>query len=57
MRNKLFKSQKIKTLSDQLKFITSLRIRDFLPETPQLPNTLPAKPWVKIVMFWLQNTV
>ena len=36
MRNKLFKSQKIKTLSDQLKFITSLRIRDFLPETPSI---------------------
>ena len=36
MRNKLFKSQKIKTMGDQLKFITSLRIRDFLPETPSI---------------------
>ena len=36
MRNKLFKSQKIKTMGDQLKFITTLRIRDFLPETPSI---------------------
>ena len=36
MRNKLFRSQKIKTFGDQLKFIASLRIRDFLPETPSI---------------------
>jgi acetyl-CoA acyltransferase len=36
MRKKLFNAQKIKSFSDQLKFIASLRFRDFLPEKPSI---------------------
>ena len=34
MRKKLFKAQKLKTMGDNLKFLTSLRISDFVPERP-----------------------
>jgi len=34
MRKKLFYAQKLKTLGDNLKFITSLRLSDFKPEQP-----------------------
>jgi acetyl-CoA acyltransferase len=34
MRKKLFYAQKLKTLSDNIKFITSLRLSDFKPEQP-----------------------
>lgn len=34
MRKKLFKAQKLKTLGDNLKFLTSLRFSDFVPERP-----------------------
>ncbi|MDW3649302.1 MAG: acetyl-CoA C-acyltransferase [Bacteroidia bacterium] len=36
MRKKLFKAQRIKTLGDNLKFLTSLRFSDFVPERPQV---------------------
>ena len=36
MRKKLFKAQKLKSIKDQLKFISSLRIKDFLPEKPTI---------------------
>ena len=36
MRKKLFKAQRIKTLGDNLKFLTSLRLSDFVPERPQV---------------------
>lgn len=34
MRKKLFKAQRIKTMGDNLKFLTSLRFSDFVPERP-----------------------
>ncbi len=34
MRKKLFMAQKIKTMGDNLKFLTSLRFADFVPERP-----------------------
>ncbi|MEE9373467.1 MAG: acetyl-CoA C-acyltransferase [Saprospiraceae bacterium] len=34
MRKKLFKAQKLKTIGDNLKFLTSLRFSDFVPERP-----------------------
>ena len=34
MRKKLFKAQKLKTMGDNLKFLTSLRFSDFVPERP-----------------------
>ena len=34
MRKKLFKAQKLKTMGDKLKFVTSLRPNDFMPERP-----------------------
>ena len=34
MRKKLFRAQRIKTLADNLKFLTSLRFSDFVPERP-----------------------
>ena len=34
MRKKLFKAQKLKTMGDNLKFISSLRPSDFVPERP-----------------------
>ncbi|MDG2449814.1 MAG: acetyl-CoA C-acyltransferase [Saprospiraceae bacterium] len=34
MRKKLFMAQKLKTLGDNLKFVSSLRISDFVPERP-----------------------
>ena len=36
MRKKLFKAQKLKTLVDNLKFATTLRPKDFMPEKPQV---------------------
>ncbi|MGB1120565.1 MAG: acetyl-CoA C-acyltransferase [Saprospiraceae bacterium] len=36
MRKKLFKAQRNKTLGDNLKFISSLRISDFVPEAPKV---------------------
>jgi acetyl-CoA acyltransferase len=36
MRTKLFNAQKIRSFSDQLKFIFSLRPKDFLPEKPAI---------------------
>ncbi len=36
MRKKLFHAQRLKTLGDQLKFLTSLRLSDFVPERPQV---------------------
>jgi acetyl-CoA acetyltransferase family protein len=36
MRKKLFNAQKIKGLGDQLRFLASLRFRDFLPERPAI---------------------
>ena len=36
MRKKLFKAQKLKSIKDKLKFISSLRIKDFLPEKPTI---------------------
>ena len=36
MRKKLFNAQKIRTFKDQLKFIGSLRPKDFLPEKPSI---------------------
>jgi len=36
MRKKLFKAQRLKTMMDNLKFITSLRPSDFFPERPQV---------------------
>ena len=36
MRKKLFQAQKLKTIKDQLKFISSLRPKDFLPEKPSI---------------------
>lgn len=36
MRKKLFKAQRIKTFGDQLKFVFSLRFKDFLPERPKV---------------------
>ena len=36
MRKKLFNAQKIKSFSDQLKFIGSLRFKDFFPERPSI---------------------
>jgi len=34
MRKKLFHAQRLKTMGDNLKFLTSLRISDFVPERP-----------------------
>lgn len=34
MRKKLFNAQRLKTMGDNIKFITSLRISDFIPERP-----------------------
>ena len=34
MRKKLFKAQRIKTFADNLKFLSSLRFTDFVPERP-----------------------
>lgn len=34
MRKKLFNAQRLKTIGDNLKFLTSLRFSDFIPETP-----------------------
>ena len=34
MRKKLFKAQRLKTIGDNLKFVTSLRPSDFVPERP-----------------------
>ncbi len=34
MRQKLFKAQKIKGIGDQLKFLSSLRFKDFVPQRP-----------------------
>lgn len=34
MRKKLFMAQKLKTMGDNLKFLTSLRLSDFIPERP-----------------------
>ncbi|NQW27373.1 MAG: acetyl-CoA C-acyltransferase [Flammeovirgaceae bacterium] len=34
MRKKLFQAQRIRTMGDQLKFISSLRLSDFFPEKP-----------------------
>ena len=34
MRKKLFKAQKLKTMGDNVKFVTSLRLSDFVPERP-----------------------
>ena len=34
MRKKLFRAQRIKTLGDNLKFLSSLRFSDFVPERP-----------------------
>ncbi|MCB0554778.1 MAG: acetyl-CoA C-acyltransferase [Phaeodactylibacter sp.] len=36
MRKKLFNAQRLKTLGDNLKFLTSLRFSDFVPERPQV---------------------
>ncbi len=36
MRKKLFKAQRIKTMGDNVKFLTSLRASDFVPETPKV---------------------
>lgn len=36
MRKKLFQAQKLKTVGDNLKFVTSLRPSDFAPERPQV---------------------
>jgi len=36
MRKKLFKAQRIKTMGDNLKFLTSLRFSDFVPERPSV---------------------
>ena len=36
MRKKLFKAQKLKTMADNLKFATTLRPKDFMPEKPQV---------------------
>ncbi|MCB0585960.1 MAG: thiolase family protein, partial [Phaeodactylibacter sp.] len=36
MRKKLFKAQRIKTAGDSLKFLTTLRPTDFVPEQPQV---------------------
>lgn len=36
MRKKLFKAQKLKTIGDNLQFVTSLRPSDFVPEQPQV---------------------
>jgi acetyl-CoA acyltransferase len=36
MRKKLFQAQKIRSFKDQLKFISSLRPKDFLPEKPSI---------------------
>lgn len=36
MRKKLFKAQKLKTVGDNLQFVTSLRPSDFVPEQPQV---------------------
>lgn len=36
MQKKLFKAQKLKGLGDTLKFLTSLRLADFLPERPKV---------------------
>tara|TARA_B110000438_G_scaffold288344_1_gene321668 strand:+ start:460 stop:1743 length:1284 start_codon:yes stop_codon:yes gene_type:complete len=36
MRKKLFNAQKIKSFSDQLRFLGSLRFKDFLPEKPSI---------------------
>ena len=34
MRKKLFKAQKLKTMGDNINFVTSLRLSDFVPERP-----------------------
>lgn len=36
MRNKLFKAQKLKTMGDSLKFLTTLRPADFMPQRPKV---------------------
>lgn len=36
MRKKLFLAQRLKTLGDNLKFLTSLRLSDFVPEQPKV---------------------
>ena len=36
MRKKLFKAQRNKTLGDNLKFISTLRLSDFVPEAPKV---------------------
>lgn len=36
MRKKLFNAQKLKTLGDSLKFLTTLRFSDFVPEKPKV---------------------
>lgn len=36
MRKKLFKAQKLRGMGDTLKFLTSLRISDFIPEQPKV---------------------
>jgi len=36
MRTKLMKANKIKTFGDTLKFISKLKLKDFLPETPSI---------------------
>ncbi|MCB9052706.1 MAG: acetyl-CoA C-acyltransferase [Lewinellaceae bacterium] len=36
MRKKLFQAQRLKTVGDNLKFLTSLRPTDFVPERPQV---------------------
>lgn len=36
MRKKLFRAQRLKTLGQRLRFLTSLRISDFIPEQPKV---------------------
>ena len=36
MRKKLFRAQRLKTLGDRLKFLSSLRLSDFIPEQPKV---------------------
>ncbi|MCB9272905.1 MAG: acetyl-CoA C-acyltransferase [Lewinellaceae bacterium] len=36
MRKKLFNAQRLKTIGGQLKFLSSLRLSDFVPERPQV---------------------
>lgn len=43
MRKKLFKAQKLKTLSEKLKFFLSLRPKDFAPEAPAIAEFLTNK--------------